>query len=85
MAEELSLLIELCSAYDNMGKALKIRLEQVVEGDRLDNHPDTALREIGDWLTLVIPFISNPENVIDLVDDIEMYLFGTYLEDDAYG
>jgi len=83
MSDELTLLIELCSVYDNMGNGLKFRLTQVLDGDRLDNHPDIALREIANWLQLVTPFLDDPKMAIDLIDGIEMYLFGTYLEDNG--
>jgi hypothetical protein len=84
MSDELTLLVELCSVYDRMGNGLKFRLTQILDGDRLENHPDIALREIADWLQLIVPFLDDPKETIDLVDNIEMYLFGTYLEDNGY-
>ena len=85
MADELSLLIELCKAYDGMGNGLKTRLASVLNGDRLDNHPDIALREMGNWLQLIVPFLNEPIMVNNVVDEIEMYLFGTYLGENGYG
>ncbi len=86
MSDELNLLVELCSVYDSMGTGVIYSLTQILDGDRrLDAYPDVALREIADWLRLVVPFLDDSSEIVDLIDDIEMYLFGTYLEDNGYG
>lgn len=84
MSDELSLLVELCSVYDSMGAGLKFSVTQILDGDGLEKYPDIALREIADWLQLVVPFLDDPNETADLIDDIEMYLFGKYLEDNGY-
>ena len=76
MSDELDLLIELCNMYDSMGTGLKFSLTQVLDGDGLDRYSDIALREMNDWLQLLVPFLNDSKEVVDLIDDIEMYLFG---------
>ena len=80
--EELNLLIDICDEYVFLGQGGRIRLTEIISGDSLDNHPDTLLKAISLWLQKVATFLDEPRVATNLVDDIEMYLFGNHLEEE---
>ena len=79
--EEINLLVDACDGYISLGQGGRVRLKQIIDGDSLDNHPDILLKSISEWLQQTVVFLGEPGVAVELIDEIEMYLFGTYLEE----
>ncbi len=74
--EELNQLIDACDEYITLGQGGRARLKEIIDGDPLSNHPDMLLRAISRWIQQVAVLLEDPSVAVDLVYEIEMYLFG---------
>lgn len=79
--EEINLFIDLCDRYILLGQGGRIRLKEIISGDDISKHPPQILKEISLWLQEVSPLLRDSRVAVNIVDDIEMFLFGLYSED----